>query len=157
VSLQDALWVPQVREIAEAVVKDNFLELFDLSIRPQGKKLILTLVLDRKNGPVTVEDCTVVSRDMEKRLDELNLIEASYLLEVTSPGMDRRLRDLADCERFKGRLAQFVFSEPMESLTTFRGRLGEVRDGQVELLPEKGKTLWVSFLKVKRANLVVEV
>ena len=109
------------------------MELFDLWVRPQGKRLVLTLVLDKKTGPVTVEDCAAVSRDVEKRLDDLNLVEAPYLLEVTSPGLDRPLRNLEDCERFQGRLAQFVLNEPLEGQIAFRGRLGEVRDGEVEV------------------------
>lgn len=153
----DGPGVDQVRDIAEAVVKDNFLELFELRLRPQGKKLVLTVVLDKKSGPVTLEECTAVSRDLEKKLDEMDLIEASYLLEVTSPGLDRPLRNLADCERFKGRLAHIVMHEPVENQTDFRGRLGEVKDGQLELLAEGGKRVWLPFGGVKRANLVVEI
>jgi len=147
----------QVRDIVEAVVKDNFLELFELRLRPQGKKLVLTVVLDKRSGPITLDECTAVSRELEKRLDELNLIESSYLLEVTSPGLDRRLRDLADCERFKGQLAHVVLHEPIGNQTDFRGRLGEVKDGQVELLADGGKQVWLRFTTVKRANLVVEI
>lgn len=154
----DSLGLPQVREIAEESARAHFLELFDLLVRPQGKRLVLTLVLDKKTGPVTVEDCAAVSRDVEKRLDDLNLVEVPYLLEVTSPGLDRPLRNLEDCERFKGRLAQFVFNEPLEGQITFRGRLGEVRDGKVEALPAGGgAALWVPFSSVKRANLAVEI
>jgi ribosome maturation factor RimP len=147
----------QVRELAEAVVKDNFLELFELKLRPQGKKLVLTVVLDKRSGPVTLEECSAVSRDLEKRLDELDLIEASYLLEVSSPGLDRPLRGLEDCQRFNGQLAHFVMNEPLGNQTDFRGRLGEVKDGQVELLAEGGKTVWLPFGGVKRASLVVEI
>src|SRR5208282_2209989 len=106
--------VSQLRQLAEAVAKDNFLELFDLVIRPQGKKLVLTVVIDKTSGKVTVEECARVSQDFEKRLDELDVIEPSYLLEVSSPGMDRVLRHLEDCRRFQGRLAQFVFEQPVE-------------------------------------------
>jgi len=147
----------QLRDITEAVVKDNFLELFDFKLRPQGKKLVLTVVLDKKTGTVTLEECTAVSRDLEKRLDELDLIESSYLLEVTSPGLDRPLRHLEDCERFKGHLAHVVLNEPLGGQTDFRGRLGKVKEGQFELLAEGGKTVWLPFGQVKRANLVVEI
>ena len=147
----------QLRDVAEAVVKDNFLELFELRLRPQGKKLVLTVVLDKRSGPVTLDECTVVSRELEKRLDELNLIEASYLLEVTSPGLDRPLRNLEDCLRFKGQLAHWVLYEPVGNQVDFRGRVGEVKDGQVEILAEGGKQVWLPFTRVKRANLVVEL
>jgi ribosome maturation factor RimP len=148
--------VDQLRELAEAVVKDNFLELFDLVVRPQGKKLVVTVVIDKKLGKITVEECAKVSQDFEKRLDELDVIGPSYLLEVSSPGMDRVLRHLEDCRRFQGRLAQFVFVEPVEGLTTFRGRLGEVKEELVEVMEGK-RIVWVPFKAVKRAHLVVEI
>ena len=149
--------ISQLREIAEAVVKEHFLELFELKSRPQGGKLVLTVALDKKTGPVTVEDCALVSRDLEKRLDELDLIETSYLLEVSSPGLDRPLRNLGDCERFKGRRAHFVFHEPVEGQMTLQGQLGEVADGKVELKLDKNRNLRVPFEAVKTARLVVEI
>jgi len=148
--------IDQLRSLAEAAAKDNFLELFDLVIRPQGKRLVVTAVIDKKLGKITVEECAKVSQDLEKRLDELDVIGPSYLLEVSSPGMDRALRHLEDCQRFQGRLAQFVFTEPLEGLTTFRGRLGEVKEEAVEVADGK-KSIWVPFKAVKRAHLVVEL
>ncbi len=146
----------QLREIAEAAARDNFLELFDLKTRAQGKKLVVTLVIDKKAGLVKLEECAAVSRDFEKRLDELNLIESSYLLEVSSPGLDRPLRNPEDFRRFKGRLANILLAEPLEGRTDFRGRLGEVQGDRVEFLAEGGKILWLSFSMMKRANLIVE-
>jgi ribosome maturation factor RimP len=148
--------VDQLRQLAEAAAKDNFLELFDLVIRPQGKKLVVSVAIDKKMGKITVEECAKVSLDLEKRLDELDVIGPSYLLEVSSPGMDRALRHLEDCRRFQGRLAQFVFAEPVEGLSTFQGRLGEVKEETVEVVEGK-KTVWVPFKAVKRAQLVVEL
>jgi ribosome maturation factor RimP len=146
----------QLRQLAEAVAKDNFLELFDLVIRSQGKKLVVTVVIDKKLGKITVEECAKVSLDLEKRLDELDAIGPSYLLEVSSPGMDRVLRHIEDCRRFQGRLAQFIFEQPVEGLTTFRGRLGEVKEESVEVVDGK-RVVWVPFNAVKRAHLVVEI
>jgi len=153
----DETKVSQLREIAEAAAMDNFLELFDLKVRPQGSRMVLTVVIDKKSGLVTLDECTAVSRDMEGRLDAMDLLEAPYLLEVTSPGLDRPLRNVEDCGRFKGRLAHFVLHEPLQGQTDLRGRLGEVREGQVELLAEGGRTFHLPFSNVKRANLVVEL
>lgn len=147
----------QLRQLAGGVVKDNFLELFDLKVRPQGKKLVLTVVVDKKSGPVSLDECTAVSQDLEKKLDELDLIEASYILEVSSPGLDRPLRSLEDCERFKGRKALLILNEPLDGQVSLEGRLGEVSDGKVEMLIGKERTLWVPFAAVKTAKLVVEL
>ncbi len=147
----------QIREVAEVAAKDHFLELFDFSMRPQGKNLVLTVVLDKKSGPVTVEDCAHVSRDLEQKLDELNLIETAYLLEVSSPGLDRPLRNVDDCLRFKGRLAQFVTLESLDGQSSFRGRLQETAGDLVELVLEGGKLVRLPFSKVKTARLIVEI
>ena len=154
-SLLDEPKMAQLREIAEAAVKDNFLELFDFRVRPQGNRRVLTVVIDKKSGPVTVDECAAVSQDLEKRLDDLDLIETSYLLEVTSPGLDRPLRHLGDCLRFKGRLAHFVLKEPLEGKVALEGRLGDVDGEKVALLINQ-ETLWVPFSAVKSARLVVE-
>ncbi len=155
--LLDETKTTQLRSLAEGVVKDNFLELFDFKVRPQGKKLVLTVVLDKKSGPVSLDECTAVSRDLEKKLDDLDLIETSYLLEVSSPGLDRPLRSLEDCERFKGRRAQMTLAEPLEGQVNLEGRLGEIQEGKVEIWTGKEKTLWVPFSMVKNAKLVVEL
>ncbi len=155
--LLDEMKTTQLRSLAEAVVKDNFLELFDFKVRPQGKKLVLTVVLDKKSGPVGLDECTAVSRDLEKKLDELDLIETSYLLEVSSPGLDRPLRSVEDCERFKGRRAQMTLAEPLEGQVSLEGRLGEVKEGKVEITIGKERTLRVPFSMVKNAKLVVEL
>lgn len=147
----------QLRGLAEGIAKDNFLELFDFKVRPQGKKLVLTVVLDKKSAPVSVDDCTAVSRDLEKKLDELDLIETSYILEVSSPGLDRPLRSLEDCERFKGRKALMTLNEPIEGQISLEGHLGEVGNGKVQMLIGKERTLWVPFMAVKTARLVVEL
>lgn len=155
--LPDETKSTQLKGLAEGIAKDNFLELFDFKVRPQGKKLVLTVVLDKKSGPVSVNDCTVVSRDLEKKLDELDLIEMSYLLEVSSPGLDRPLRSLEDCRRFQGRKALVILNEPLEGQVSLEGRLGEVADGKLEMLIGKERTLWVPFAAVKTARLVVEL
>lgn len=155
--LLDEMKTTQLRNLAEGVVKDNFLELFDFKVRPQGKKLVLTVVLDKKSGPVSLDECTAVSQDLEKKLDALDLIETSYLLEVSSPGLDRPLRGLEDCERFKGRRALLTLNEPLEGQVSLEGRLGGVNEGKVEMLIGKERALWVPFSLVKNAKLVVEI
>jgi ribosome maturation factor RimP len=147
----------RIRDLAETSARDHFLELFDLKVRPQGRKLHLTVVLDRQGGSVTLDDCASVSRDLEKRLDETDLIGTSYLLEVSSPGLDRPLRGPEDYGRFRGRMARFVLAEPLEGLASFEGRLGETSDGRLEVKIGKQRVLWVPFASVKNAKLMVEM
>jgi ribosome maturation factor RimP len=151
----DASLNAQLWDLAEKTAKDNFLQLFELKTHPQGGKLVLTVVLDKPSGPVTLDDCTAVSRDLEKKLDEMDLIKTSYLLEVSSPGMDRPLRNLEDCRRFEGKLAQFNLAESLEGLVSFQGRLLETVGSRVKVQLGKERTVWVPYALVKAARLVV--
>jgi ribosome maturation factor RimP len=155
--LPDSVKMSQLRQVAEAVVKDNFLELFDLVARPQGGKTLLSVVLDKTSGKVSLEECVAVSGELEKRLDELDVMEGSYLLEVSSPGMDRPLRHGADYVRFEGRLARMTLTEPQEGLVSFEGRLGGLEEDRVLIRIGRERTLRVPLAVIKSARLVVEL
>lgn len=146
-----------LRELVEPVVKDSFLELFDLTVKRQGRQTLVEVTLDKRDGNVTLEDCAQVSRDLEKRLDELDPIEGTYLLEVSSPGLDRPLRGPEDCQRFTGRLALFIVKEPLDGNYSLRGRLTGGSDEGAHLRLEGGRDVTVPFSNVKSARLVVEM
>jgi ribosome maturation factor RimP len=149
-------WLPQLRALAEPLVRDSFLELFDLSVRRQGGRYAISVVLDKADGQVALADCETVSRDLEKKLDELDLIPAAYVLEVSSPGLDRPLRTLEDCRRFLGRKAHLVTHVPIGGQTSFEGRLEAVEAGEVLVAVGGDRRVSIPFAAVKRAELVVE-
>jgi ribosome maturation factor RimP len=153
----EATWVRQVREVAGVLAKDSFLELFDLSVRFSEGRCTVVVVLDKADGKVTLTDCETVSRDLEKRLDELDLVPTAYVLEVSSPGMDRPLRGPADVLRFQGRKAHLVTKEPVNGQSSFEGRLEAVEGETVVLRVSAEKTVSLPWGWVKKANLVVEL
>ncbi len=153
----DPVQLRQLREIAEAVVKDNFLELFDLGVRSQAGKTLLSVVLDKPAGRVSLQECVAVSGELEKRLDELDVMSGAYLLEVSSPGMDRPLRHGADYARFEGRLAKVTLNQPLEGLVSFEGRIGDLSPEGVLIRMGKERTLRVPLSQIKAARLVVEL
>lgn len=146
--------VSQLRALAEPLARENSLELFDLSIRREGKRCVVCVAIDRPEGAVKVDDCVVVSRALEAKLDELDLIPGVYVLEVSSPGLDRSLRSLADCERFLGCKAQLTTLEPVEGQSSFDGWIEEVVDGNVGMRLGKTRKVAVPWSKVKKAKLV---
>jgi ribosome maturation factor RimP len=155
--LADPLKWSQIRSLAEAVVKDHFLELFDLEVRSQGGKRVLSVVLDKASGKVGLKDCESVSRELEKRLDELDAWDGAYLLEVSSPGLDRPLRHAGDYSRFEGRLALLTLSQPLEGMVSFEGRLSGVEQDQALVRVGKERLLRVPIASIKAARLVIEL
>ena len=120
----------------------------------------------------THEDCEVFARDFGTMLDVEDLVPgAEYTLEVSSPGLERKLLKPADYERFVGSLAKLQTFTPIGNNRHFAGRLTSVRDGQLTLdlsaVKQKGKAkksgststpqVEISLSNVERANLVAEI
>ena len=159
----------QLKDAVLRVVRSYGLDLFDLQFRRESIGWVLRVVLDRPWRPgdapsgadesVTVEDCGRVSQDLSAILDvEPELIggaDRAYTLEVSSPGLDRALRDEQDYHRFKGRLAKIVTSAPVEGQSHFEGRLAGVDEGQV-LVEQGRRTHRVPLASIRRARLDVE-
>jgi ribosome maturation factor RimP len=105
-------------------------------------------------------DCESVSKQLSVILDVEDLIPgpAGYTLEVSSPGMDRALKEPADFERFRGRLARISTSEPVGEAKFFEGRLAGFADGKVrmELKGKEARTVELPLEAIRKANLVVE-
>ncbi len=153
----------KVREAAERVAGSLGLEIFDVEWKV-GKDRLLRVYIDRLPGPqnpeglgVTHKDCERVSEQLSVILDVEDLIPGpSYVLEVSSPGLDRKLIKPADYERFVGRLAKVWVAEPIENQNYFEGRLAGYADGMVKLKVRE-REVAVPFSGIKKANLVVEL
>ncbi len=127
---------------------------------------VLRIVIDRP-GPadgspqptddsVGIRDCQRISEDISAILDVEDVIDHRYTLEVSSPGLDRPLRGLADYRRFAGRAAKLVLSEPVDGQSHFKGRLRGVENDTVLFDDEQGRPHRVPLEAISRARLEVE-
>ena len=110
-------------------------------------------------GSVSHSDCERVSQQLSVILDVEELVPGpGYVLEVSSPGLDRKLTRSADFERFKGRLAKISTAEPVGDATFFEGRLAGIADGKVrvELKGKEARTVDLPLEAIRKAQLVVE-
>jgi ribosome maturation factor RimP len=157
----------QLRAVAGRIAHGYGLELFDVQFRRESHGWVLRVILDRvPAGPeagaeeaVTIDDCRHVSEELSAHLDvDPELLgggDRQYTLEVSSPGLDRPLRNERDYRRFTGRLAKIVTREPVEGQSHFEGRLSGVEDGCV-LLVEGRRTHRVPLTAISRGRLEVE-
>ena len=158
----DASVVEQVRAVAARVAAGYGLEIFDVQFRREAPGMVLRVQIDRP-GPaasaeesVSVEDCARVSRDLSAILDVEDVVPIAYTLEVSSPGLDRPLRQLDDYRRFAGRRAKIVVRGQVEGQGFFRGTLAGVDGREVLIDGEDGRTHRVPVDAITRANLEVE-
>lgn len=156
-----ALDIEQVRQIAERVTASQGLELVEVEYRGGGKSRMLRLYIDKPGG-VTHEDCALVSREIGTILDVEDAVPGGpYLLEVSSPGLDRKLIKAADYERFAGSRVRLTTREAVEGNRHVEGRLQGLREGRVAVEIAGGKKtparmVEIEFGNVERAHLVPE-
>ena len=137
-----------IENLIEQVVSGLGYELVDIEFSPRGR--LLRVFLDIERG-ITVDDCATVSNQLQ-RVFEVENVDYDRL-EISSPGLDRPLKKLADFERFVGENAQLRLSLPIGNQRNFVGVLGGMRDGAVVLETEKGEQL-LPFQDIEKARLV---
>lgn len=103
--------IEKLKAVVSDMLKASGLELFDLSFRREKGSWVLRVVIDDPKGYVSIKQCEKVSNELSKYLDLNNVIEHSYILEVSSPGLDRPMRGVEDYKRFTGRLAKFWLTD----------------------------------------------
>ncbi len=154
--------VDKVREIAERVAASNGLELVDIEFRGGGKARMLRLFIDKPGG-VTHQDCADVSREVGTILDVEDVVPGGqYLLEVSSPGLDRKLLKPADYQRFTGSRVRLQTREAVGGTRHFDGRLQGLVDGRVALeiagrKQQPPARVEIELANVEKANLVPEL
>lgn len=152
----------RVQEIATRVAAAYGLEIFDIAMRRERGGEVLRVVLDRP-GPaatpedsVSIGDCEKVSHELSTILDVEDVIPGAYTLEVSSPGLDRPLRNADDYRRFAGRAAKIVTREPVDRQTAFAGRIRGIEGDAVLFENEGGKEVRLPLNLISRARLDVE-
>jgi ribosome maturation factor RimP len=120
-----------------------------------GRRARLQVMAERiDDAPMSVDDCASISRSISALLDVADPIAGAYMLEVSSPGIDRPLVRPEDYDRFSGFEARIELAQPYAGRKRFRGRLLGTADGEVRLITEAGETR-LPLSGVARARLVV--
>ncbi|NLM13735.1 MAG: ribosome maturation factor RimP [Epulopiscium sp.] len=129
-----------VQSYLEPIMEKYNFELVDVEYVKEGTNWYLRVFIDKEGG-VTIDDCELVSRSLEVKLDEEDPIENAYILEVSSPGLDRPLKKDADFERFKGEIVDIKLYKPINKKKEYRGELVGLKDNIVTIIDEDNNTL----------------
>lgn len=144
-------------ELLEPALREMGKELVMVEYRREHAGWILRLFVDRLGeAGISVDELITVSRMMGPMLDAEDIIRIPYRLELSSPGLDRPLPRLEDCERFAGKTALITTHEGINGRKNFRGIL-KGREGDVVLLAEGGIVHRIPWVMVKKANLKEEL
>jgi ribosome maturation factor RimP len=145
----------EVRRLASVLADEEGYELVDVELLVQGGRRTVRVLLDRPGG-VQISDCARFSRRLSDCLDMNQTIQGRYVLEVSSPGIDRPLRTLESVERFAGKRAALVSVEPRDGRRNYEGELLAPRDERAGIRTDDGEEHWFEWNDVKTARLVVD-
>lgn len=132
----------KLNDLIKSAIEKMGYELTDLEVKTQGREQLVSIFIDNLTG-INIEDCEIVSRQISLLLDVENPISGKYILEVSSPGLDRKLTKLNHFKRFIGNELRVKLLRSMDGRRNFRGKLLSASkenikvqvDGQLYKLP----------------------
>jgi ribosome maturation factor RimP len=146
----------KIEEIAQRVAESEGMELVEVEVKGGGSQRLVRISIDKPDG-VTHADCELVSQQVGTILDVEDVVPGGrYTLEVSSPGVERKLLRPRDYERFQGKKAKVTLREPLDGRRHWDGTLAGFHEGLVSLEVGPGKTVQFPFAQVEKANLKFE-
>ena len=130
----------KIMPILEPIVAERNLELVDLEFVKEGANWYLRVYIDKEGG-VDIDDCEGVSRALESKLDVDDPIEQAYILEVSSPGIDRPLKKEADFEKYRGEIIDIKLYKAMDGQKKFQGKLLGLENQVISIEDDKNKVI----------------
>ena len=145
----------KIKALAESLLQEEKMELADMELLREGRGWALRLFID-KTGGITLDDCASVSRQFGDQLEVEDLIPFRYTLEVSSPGLDRPLKQDQDFLRHIGNQIQVITRSPWEGRSFFEGKMLDYQVSGALMLAEKKKVWEIPVSLIAKARLVFE-
>ena len=153
--MNNSLITEKVRKVAEKVADDVNVELVQIEVIGAKKQPTVRVFIDKPEG-VTHEDCAKVSRGIGEVLETEDYISSAYILEVSSPGIERGLYKIEDFEKFAGQNAKVKTDSAINGQKNFRGKIVKVTGGEIVFEDVTNGEVRFPFAAVNKANLEVD-
>jgi ribosome maturation factor RimP len=146
----------KIEEVAKRVAYSEGLEVVEVEVKGGGNNRLVRIAIDKPEG-VTHGDCELMSQQVGTILDIEDVVPGGrYTLEVSSPGIERKLLKLQDYERFQGKKARITLRDAVEGRRNWEGTLAGVAEGSVAIEVAPGQTRQFPFTQIQKANLKFE-
>ncbi len=146
--------IERVKGIVDPILSNEGMELVDIEYRREARGWVLRLFIDKEGG-ITLEHCARISEELGRNLDVEDFIPNPYILEVSSPGLDRPLKKEKDFIKYLQHRIKVKTLDPIDQRRNFRGKLLKVLEGQIELEVE-GRIIQIPLSNLAKANLEID-
>lgn len=147
--------INELTNIISDYLKSQKLDLVDLIYRYEGRDLFLRLLVDSPEGGISLDECAQLNNEVSNILDQKEILEERYILEVSSPGIDRPLKTKSDFLRCIDRNVKFFLNEPMSGKIELDGIVIKVEDDAV-YIDINGNIMKIPLIKINKAKQIVE-
>jgi ribosome maturation factor RimP len=154
-AVNDAI-VERVRSIAENAAGPLSVELVHVEIMGSKRDSVVRVYIDKEGG-VTLDDCALFSGVIEKEIEAQDLIPWAYVLEVSSPGIERGLYSIGDFEKFKGELIRLKSRSELDGQRNFSGTIEGVENDVIVIEDRTKGTVRIPYSEVEKANLKMDL
>lgn len=144
-----------LEEKMEEHLNELGLELADIEYVSEGGYNYLRIYVEKPDGNTSLDDCVELSGRIDGVADEL--INEKFYLEVSTPGLERKLKKPKDFTRFTGRKVKIYTKSQVEEKKTFEGKLEKFENETIFLLDDTGKVYEIPFSKLKKSKLIYEI
>jgi ribosome maturation factor RimP len=144
----------RVRQLAASLLTADGFELVEVEFRREPRGWVLRLYVDKEGG-ITLDDCTQISREIGRNLDVEDIILSPYHLEVSSPGLTRSLKSEKDFVKYQNRLIKVTTRQAIGNRRQWRGRIQGVEGDQIQIEVD-GELLQIPLSNVAKANLEID-
>lgn len=147
--------IAELTNILSDYLKSEGFELVDIIYRYEGADLVLRILADRPEGGINLDECAYLNTEICKILDERNLVQQNYILEVSSPGLDRPLRSKNDFLRCINRRVKIFLREAVAEKLEMDGTIIKADDDSV-YIDMKGNNVRVPLFAITKAKQIIE-
>ncbi|MFH1368765.1 MAG: ribosome maturation factor RimP [Elusimicrobiota bacterium] len=146
----------RIESAVASLLETEKLELVDIQIMGEHGKKVVRFFIDKEGG-INLSDCETMSRKMGDELDKTDIFPDGYILEVSSPGMDRVLKKEKDFVKYKGKKVRVTVFAPIDGQRNFLGEILDFENNCVKINDVTGRIVAIGLDKIARARLEPEI
>jgi ribosome maturation factor RimP len=146
--------IEQIKKAIFPILEDTGSELVQLDFIRTSGQVIIRVLVDKSEGGISLDECTRINKRLGDILDEQDIIPDRYVLEVSSPGLDRPLKNESDFRRCLNKKVKFFLLEPVNGKLEWDGLIKGVSDGQVNAEVVSGM-IQIPLAKINKAKQLV--
>ena len=145
----------KIQDLLKPLLEEMNLVLVDLVVKRRQRDYHIEVVADRPMGGITIEECAVVNKRLNERLETENAISEDYILEVSSPGLDRSLKTQQDFVRVMNRVVHFYLATPVHNKWEHEGLVNKADETSVVIISDYGEVT-IPFTSINKAVQVID-